>query len=176
MAGETQSGGAPETEAVLVSGEAGGSEAVTRALIARMDRLGVSRSELARRLGTSPAYVTKILRGDTNFTLGSLAKIAEALGSRLELRLEPAAPAAGGPAPLPQGTPRPADRGVRLPERSRRRAEGSRPAAREAPGEPARQGPAFAPSRRRSGSPGAGRRPAVPEPAAEPEGDDWRVW
>lgn len=47
----------------------------------------VSRAELARRLATSPAYVTKILRGDANFTLSSMVRIARALGAELRVHL-----------------------------------------------------------------------------------------
>lgn len=51
------------------------------------EEMGVSRSELARRLGTSPAYVTKIFRGDVNFTVETMVKLARAIGYGLELRL-----------------------------------------------------------------------------------------
>lgn len=46
-----------------------------------MKKEGVSKADLARRLGKSRAYVTKILQGNTNFTLDSLVQIARALGS-----------------------------------------------------------------------------------------------
>jgi transcriptional regulator with XRE-family HTH domain len=46
--------------------------------------LHVSRSELARRLGTSTAYVTKILRGDVNFTLQTMVRLARALGAEVK--------------------------------------------------------------------------------------------
>jgi transcriptional regulator with XRE-family HTH domain len=59
----------------------------TAEILAVMEQRGISRSELARRLGASPAYVTKILRGDANFTLASLAKLAAALGAELEIGL-----------------------------------------------------------------------------------------
>lgn len=45
----------------------------------RMETLGLSRKDLAECLGTKPPYVTKILRGSTNFTLDSMVKIADAL-------------------------------------------------------------------------------------------------
>lgn len=59
-----------------------------------MEQAGISRAELARRLGTSPAYVTKILRGNVNFTLASLVKLARAVGGELRLAIEPAKPVA----------------------------------------------------------------------------------
>lgn len=54
-----------------------------------MEEQNVSRAELARRLGTSPAYVTKILHWTANLTLASMSKIALAFGSRVHLSLAP---------------------------------------------------------------------------------------
>lgn len=61
----------------------------TEELVARMEDLGLSRSDLARKLDASPAYVTKILRGNANFTLDSLVKIAHAVGCQLSTHLTP---------------------------------------------------------------------------------------
>lgn len=47
-----------------------------------MTREGVKPAELARRLGKSRAYITKILQGNANFTIDSLVQIARALGYR----------------------------------------------------------------------------------------------
>ena len=52
-----------------------------------MSAQGVSRAELARRIGTSPAYITKVLRGDANLTLASMVKLARAVGRELHLQL-----------------------------------------------------------------------------------------
>jgi transcriptional regulator with XRE-family HTH domain len=49
----------------------------------------MSNVELARRLGKSRAYVTKVLRGTTNFTLESLVRIGRALSCEVELDLLP---------------------------------------------------------------------------------------
>jgi len=57
---------------------------VARRISDTMADQDVSRSELARRLGVSPAYVTKLLRGHANMTIETLAKIAFALGHRWE--------------------------------------------------------------------------------------------
>lgn len=62
---------------------------VSEEIFLAMGRGEVSRAELARRLGTSPAYVTKILRGNANFTLDSLARIARALGGEFHFHLAP---------------------------------------------------------------------------------------
>jgi len=54
-----------------------------------MEEQNVSRAELARRLGTSPAYVTKILHWMANLTLVSMSKIALAFDSRVVLAVVP---------------------------------------------------------------------------------------
>lgn len=54
-----------------------------------MERQGVSRAELARRLGTSRAYVTKLLDGNANFTLETMTKVAMALGTAVHVHLAP---------------------------------------------------------------------------------------
>lgn len=59
----------------------------TRDLHARMDALGVSQGELARRMGTSRPYVTKLLEGG-NFTLQTMVKLAMALDAVVRVRLE----------------------------------------------------------------------------------------
>lgn len=61
--------------------------AFTEDVCAVMEEQDISRTELARRLDTSAAYVTKLLRGDTNFTVTTLVKVARALGREVELRL-----------------------------------------------------------------------------------------
>ena len=46
----------------------------------RLRALGISQKELARRLGTSEAAVSKWVGGNHNFTLSTLARISDALG------------------------------------------------------------------------------------------------
>jgi transcriptional regulator with XRE-family HTH domain len=58
-----------------------------------MEHQQINKGELARRVGKSPAYINKVLRGSANFTLESLARIARALSYQLEPKLN-AAPAA----------------------------------------------------------------------------------
>jgi hypothetical protein len=60
---------------------------LTEDIVRRMDAGGVTRAELARRMGVQPAYVTKILRGTGNFTLESMVRIARALDSTLRVEL-----------------------------------------------------------------------------------------
>lgn len=61
----------------------------TEDLCRLMDEKDVSRAELARRIETSPAYITKILRGNSNFTLSSMVRIAMALDSEVRIHLSP---------------------------------------------------------------------------------------
>ena len=52
-----------------------------------MEEQKVSRAELARRLGTSRAYITKLLGGNANFTLQTMTKVAMALGSQVHVHV-----------------------------------------------------------------------------------------
>jgi len=61
----------------------------TESVVARMGELNLSNSKLASRLKCKPPYITKVLRGDTNFTLESMVKIALALDSILTIKLTP---------------------------------------------------------------------------------------
>lgn len=53
---------------------------VTEELLVQMEELGVTKLELARRLGKSRSYVTQMLSGARNMTLGTLADICFELG------------------------------------------------------------------------------------------------
>jgi len=55
-----------------------------------LEKNQISRRELADKIGCSPAYITKVLRGDANFTLRSMAKLAHAVN--LDLKLDVRAP------------------------------------------------------------------------------------
>lgn len=68
----------------------GASIEFTNAMLTRMRQVGVSRSKLARKINVNPAYISKILRGDTNFTLDTMVKIANALESDFRCHLQPA--------------------------------------------------------------------------------------
>ncbi len=56
-----------------------------------MEANGVSRSELARRLEVSPAYITKVVRGNVNFTLDSMVRLVRAVGGEVSLQIAPKA-------------------------------------------------------------------------------------
>ncbi|MCX7597687.1 MAG: helix-turn-helix transcriptional regulator [Armatimonadetes bacterium] len=57
-------------------------------MLARLEELGLTRAELARRMGVTPAYITKILRG-ANVSLLTIAKMAVALEAVPKITLEP---------------------------------------------------------------------------------------
>lgn len=59
----------------------------TEDLCRLMEQRGVTKAELARRLGSSPAYITKVLRGNTNFTIESMVRLARALDGRISLHV-----------------------------------------------------------------------------------------
>jgi len=50
---------------------------------------GVTRSDLARRLGVSPAYITKVLRGNVNFTVDSMVRLVRAAGGEVSIHIAP---------------------------------------------------------------------------------------
>jgi DNA-binding Xre family transcriptional regulator len=56
-----------------------------------MQEKGITKTDLATRLGCSAPYVTKIFRGNPNLTLQSLVKIAAAIDCDLKLEIEPKA-------------------------------------------------------------------------------------
>lgn len=61
-----------------------------------MRQQGVNQKELARRLGSSPARVSVVLKGDRNLTLKTLASFAAALDHHLSFKVfDP---------PTPEGT------------------------------------------------------------------------
>ena len=71
----------------------GASIRFTEELLAAMKARDITRTALAEKIGTSPAYVTKILRGDTNFTLDSMVKMAHALDCEISIQLSSSTPA-----------------------------------------------------------------------------------
>ncbi len=56
-------------------------------LLRRMEEQDVSRAELARRMGTSRAYITRLLGGDANFTLMTMVKLSMAVGGALHIHI-----------------------------------------------------------------------------------------
>jgi transcriptional regulator with XRE-family HTH domain len=62
---------------------------LTEQIAARLIDTGMRRSELAERLGTSRAYVTKLLDGQENMTLKTLVRVANALEMKVETKFIP---------------------------------------------------------------------------------------
>ena len=52
-----------------------------------MQSKGVHNAALAERLESSAAYVTKALRGDANFTIDTMVKIAYSMGGRIHIHV-----------------------------------------------------------------------------------------
>lgn len=61
--------------------------AFTEQVIGKMEAGELSRAAFAAKLQASPAYVTKFLRGGTNFTMESMVKVADALDCDLKVEL-----------------------------------------------------------------------------------------
>lgn len=47
----------------------------------------ISNADLAAKIDTSNAYITKALRGETNFTIDSMVKLASAVGANLHIHI-----------------------------------------------------------------------------------------
>ena len=60
------------------------------ALLARMKAQGISRIELARRMGIQPSRVTAMLSGNGNFTTQTMIRAARAVGAKYHHCLAPA--------------------------------------------------------------------------------------
>ena len=56
------------------------SRGVAISIVDYMQENGLSRSDIAAKLGVSPQYVSRILSGNTNFSFKSVADIEEKLG------------------------------------------------------------------------------------------------
>jgi antitoxin component HigA of HigAB toxin-antitoxin module len=59
----------------------------TEEVVEHMEKRGMNRVELARRLGRSPAYVTKLLRGNNNFTLQTMVQLSQSFGCQFRIHL-----------------------------------------------------------------------------------------
>ena len=58
-----------------------------RGISRAMEHKGINNAVLARKIESSPSYVTKVMRGDCNFTVDSMVKIAHALGGSLHIHV-----------------------------------------------------------------------------------------
>lgn len=57
---------------------------VTEDILVAMEDLGVTKAELAKRLGLSKPRITQLLSGSSNMTIGTLSDIAVELGLSLD--------------------------------------------------------------------------------------------
>jgi ribosome-binding protein aMBF1 (putative translation factor) len=62
---------------------------LARVLMTRRTELDLSQQELADRMGTSVAVVSRLERGSQNFSAATLKRLAEALDTRLVYTFEP---------------------------------------------------------------------------------------
>jgi transcriptional regulator with XRE-family HTH domain len=62
---------------------------VTERIEDRMEEQGISRSELAQRLGKTKGWVTQLLDGEANKTIRTIADVFAVLGLELHFREEP---------------------------------------------------------------------------------------
>jgi len=62
---------------------------ITEQMTERMKVEEISKSELADKIKASAPYITKVLRGETNFTAESIVKISDALNCDVEVKLVP---------------------------------------------------------------------------------------
>ena len=60
-------------------------------IIKLRQRCGMTQSDLAKAIGTRQANVSRLERFDANLTLGTLEKVAQALGANLQIDLVPEA-------------------------------------------------------------------------------------
>jgi len=58
---------------------------LTEQIVATMRALNINRAELATRLGVSRAAVTKLLNGNPNMTLRTMASVAKSLGCAINI-------------------------------------------------------------------------------------------
>ncbi len=61
------------------------------ALLQFMKREGITRSELASRMGVPPSRITRLLGGTENLTIATLVRAGRAVGAELNLSFHPTA-------------------------------------------------------------------------------------
>ncbi len=60
---------------------------VTETILVEMEERGFTKADIASELGKSRAHITKVLTGQRNMTLHTLADLASALGCRVEVEV-----------------------------------------------------------------------------------------
>lgn len=59
--------------------------AITERIVEELEAEEMSRADLARLMGVSPAYISRLLNGSPNLTIHTLARVAHALNLDLEV-------------------------------------------------------------------------------------------
>ena len=62
---------------------------INEQLVGEMERKKITRTQLAKQLNCSNAYITKLLNGTENLTLKKLLEVALALGKEIDIALKP---------------------------------------------------------------------------------------
>ena len=62
----------------------------TMQLHEQMQKQGISKTELANRIGASQPYITRILKGRDNLTIATMVKLARAVGVKVQVSLDEA--------------------------------------------------------------------------------------
>lgn len=58
--------------------------------LSEIEKLGITKKEIAEKIKTSPSYLTQVFRGDKPLNFITLAKIQRALKVRFTVQMEPA--------------------------------------------------------------------------------------
>lgn len=52
-----------------------------------MVKKNITKAEMARTIGTSPAYITKVFSGNANFTVETMVRLTRALGGQVHIHI-----------------------------------------------------------------------------------------
>jgi transcriptional regulator with XRE-family HTH domain len=61
----------------------------TAELNSLLNKRGISRKEYAALVGSSQAYITKVFKGNANFTVESMVKLAFSIGGEISIHITP---------------------------------------------------------------------------------------
>jgi len=62
---------------------------IVEELLQLMKKQGISRSELAKRMGVQPSRITSMMSGSNNFTIETLVRAGRAVGADIEMHFVP---------------------------------------------------------------------------------------
>ena len=74
----------------------------TMQLHEQMQKQGISKTELASRIGASQPYITRILKGRDNLTIATMVKLARAVGLTVQVSLDETGAEEAAPAEQPR--------------------------------------------------------------------------